>query len=438
MKPTTEPEINLFADELPSMDEITKLTRLVNSSESNQMAFYEQVEANMPKSGQTAYLATGIGLYILGRNSEAVEKLEKAKDCKEKFIYLAFALRRMGEFDKAIKNLQNSLNYEADKLSITLEKAATYRYAANFDAADKELKACANFKNVSAEYHYQLARLEEMQGFYEQAMDNYKTALELYPDHQRALFHLAYRCDLSGDEEAAIDYYKQIVSSSPVYVSALLNLAVLYEDAEQFDKAEQCVDAVLETHPNHQRAILFKKDIVSSKTMFYDEEKEKKKTRKSQILETPISDFELSVRSRNCLKRMKINTLGDLLKITEVELLSYKNFGETSLREIKVILESKGLILGMNLEDKQFSPAETSDQTASAAQDEGLMNKPADDLQLSVRARKCLLKLNIRTIGELTRRTDAELLGVKNFGVTSLNEIKKALTNLGLSLRKLE
>jgi len=438
MKPTTEPEINLFADELPSMDEITKLTRLVNSSESNQMAFYEQVEANMPKSGQTAYLATGIGLYILGRNSEAVEKLEKAKDCKEKFIYLAFALRRMGEFDKAIKNLQNSLNYEADKLSITLEKAATYRYAANFDAADKELKACANFKNVSAEYHYQLARLEEMQGFYEQAMDNYKTALELYPDHQRALFHLAYRCDLSGDEEAAIDYYKQIVSSSPVYVSALLNLAVLYEDAEQFDKAEQCVDAVLETHPNHQRAILFKKDIVSSKTMFYDEEKEKKKTRKSQILETPISDFELSVRSRNCLKRMKINTLGDLLKITEVELLSYKNFGETSLREIKVILESKGLILGMNLEDKQFSPAETSDQTASAAQDEGLMNKPADDLQLSVRARKCLLKLNIRTIGELTRRTDAELLGVKNFGVTSLNEIKKALTNLGLSLRKLD
>jgi DNA-directed RNA polymerase subunit alpha len=172
--------------------------------------------------------------------------------------------------------------------------------------------------------------------------------------------------------------------------------------------------------------------------MFYDEEKEKKKTRKSQILETPISDFELSVRSRNCLKRMKINTLGDLLKITEVELLSYKNFGETSLREIKAILESKGLILGMNLEDKQFSPAETSDQTASATQDEGLMNKPADDLQLSVRARKCLQKLNIRTIGELTRRTDAELLGVKNFGVTSLNEIKKALANLGLSLRKLD
>ena len=438
MKPTTEPEINLFANESPSMDEIKKLIRFVNSSESNQIVFCEQVEANMSKSGQKACLAAGIGLYILGRNSEAAKNLEKAKDCKEKFVYLAFALRRMGEFDEAIENLQESLNYEADTLSITLEKAVTYRYAANFNAATKELKACANFENVSAEYHYQLARLQEAQGLYEQAMDNYKTALELSPDHQRALFHLAYRCDLSGDEEAAIDYYKQIASSSQVYVSALLNLAVLYEDAGQFDKAEQCVDAVLETHPNHQRAILFKKDIESSKTMFYDEEKEKKRTRKSQILETPISDFELSVRSRNCLKRMNINTLGDLLNITEVELLSFKNFGETSLREIKIILESKGLLLGMTLEEKQFSAAEAVDRTAAAAQDEGLMNKAADDLQLSVRARKCLQKLNIRTIGELTHRTDAELLGCKNFGVTSLNEINKALGNLGLSLRNLD
>jgi len=66
------------------------------------------------------------------------------------------------------------------------------------------------------------------------------------------------------------------------------------------------------------------------------------------------------------------------------------------------------------------------------------MNKPVDDLQLSVRSRKCLQKLNLRTIGELTRTTDAELLGCKNFGVTSLNEIKRLLANMGLALRSLE
>jgi DNA-directed RNA polymerase subunit alpha len=171
--------------------------------------------------------------------------------------------------------------------------------------------------------------------------------------------------------------------------------------------------------------------------MFYDEEKEKKKTRKNQILETPMSDFELSVRSRNCLKKMKIETLGDLLSISEAELLSYKNFGETSLREIKSILDPKGLYIGMALEDKQHASVETADK-AVEDDENGLRSKSTDDLQLSVRARKCLQKLNIHTIGELIARTDAELLGVKNFGVTSLNEVKKALTDLGLSLRSLD
>ncbi|MBW7990999.1 MAG: tetratricopeptide repeat protein [Planctomycetes bacterium] len=323
-------------------------------------------------------------------------------------------------------------------MNISMEKTATYRHAGNFEAAAKELKTCKNFENVSAEYHYQFARLEEAQGLYEEAIDNYKKAVELSPDHQRALFHLAFRCDISGDETAAIDYYKQIASSSPVHVNALLNLAVLYEDNGQYDKAAKCVDMVLEIHPNHKRAILFSKDIESSKTMFYDEEKEKKQTRKSQILETPISDFELSVRSRNCLKKMKIETLGDLLNISEVELLSYKNFGETSLREIKTILEPKNLSLGMSLDEKQLPSAEMPDHAVIADENEGLRNKPIDDLQLSVRARKCVQKLNLRSIGELTHKTEAELLGCKNFGVTSLNEIKKALVSLGLSLRSLD
>jgi len=87
-------------------------------------------------------------------------------------------------------------------------------------------------------------------------------------------------------------------------------------------------------------------------------------------------------------------------------------------------------------ESQQVGTAETSD--SGATEGEGLLNKPMDDLQLSVRARKCLQNLNIRTLGDLTRRTEAELLGCKNFGVTSLNEIKKAIGNIGLSLRNLD
>lgn len=439
MESVAKSEIDLFADNLPSEEDIRALAESVNSSEKSRADFAEQLEANMSRTGQKASLALGIGLCILGRYEEAAAKIAKGKDCKEKLLYQAYALRRIGEYDKAIKSLQDSLGHGAEKLEIRLEKACTYRHAEDFGAAAKELKACENFQDASAEYHYQLGRLQEAQGLYEQAIDSYKAALELAPTHQRALFHLAFRCDLSGEEEAAIEYYKQIVSGSSAYVSALLNLAVLYEDSDRLDEATSCVDTVLESYPNHARAILFKRDIESSKTMFYDEEKEKKKTRKNQILETPISDFELSVRSRNCLKKMKIETLGDLLNITEAELLSYKNFGETSLREIKVILEPKGLTLGMALEEKSPALAEADDQVAQAdSEAEGLRHKSVDDLKLSVRARKCVQKLNIRTIGELISKTDAELLGCKNFGVTSLNEINKALGDLGLSLRSLD
>jgi DNA-directed RNA polymerase subunit alpha len=61
-----------------------------------------------------------------------------------------------------------------------------------------------------------------------------------------------------------------------------------------------------------------------------------------------------------------------------------------------------------------------------------------DDIELSVRSRKCLQRLNVRTVGELINKTEAELLGCKNFGVTSLNEVKQQLGELSLSLRSLE
>jgi len=429
---------DLFGEQTPNIEQIKKLSQQVHSSEADLKAFAEQVEQNLGKTGAKGCLASGIGLFILDRDKESVEKLQKGNDCVEKFMYLAFALRNFSRFDEAIKNLDASAKHGADALAVSLEKTATYRKAGNFEAANKELKACANFKNVSAEYHYQLGRLLEAQGAYEEAMENYKAAIELSPQHQAALFHLAYRCDVSGDEDAAIDYYRAVTLTSPTYISALLNLAVIYEDKSDFDKAAQCVEKVLACHPNHKRAILFLKDIESSKTMVYDEETEKKKTRKLQILETPLSDFELSVRSRNCLKKMNLNTLGDLLRTSEAELLAFKNFGETSLREIKVILDAKGLQLGMNLDEKIPHQELMDDKPEEEVNDSGLLNKPLADLQWSVRVKNAIQKLNMKTIGDLTRTTEAELLGCKNFGVTSLNEVKKMLANLGLSLKTLE
>jgi len=62
------------------------------------------------------------------------------------------------------------------------------------------------------------------------------------------------------------------------------------------------------------------------------------------------------------------------------------------------------------------------------------LNKSVDELELSVRSYNCLKNANIRTIGELVTKSEAEMLKTKNFGRKSLNEIKEILTSMNLSL----
>ena len=62
------------------------------------------------------------------------------------------------------------------------------------------------------------------------------------------------------------------------------------------------------------------------------------------------------------------------------------------------------------------------------------LNKSVDEMELSVRSYNCLKNANIRTIGELVQKTEAEMLKTKNFGRKSLNEIKEILGGMGLSL----
>ena len=64
-------------------------------------------------------------------------------------------------------------------------------------------------------------------------------------------------------------------------------------------------------------------------------------------LNQPISTMDLSVRASNCLESAKIHTVGDLVKMTEGDLLKVRSFGKTSLREVKRKLQDLGLSLGM-------------------------------------------------------------------------------------------
>jgi DNA-directed RNA polymerase subunit alpha len=80
-------------------------------------------------------------------------------------------------------------------------------------------------------------------------------------------------------------------------------------------------------------------------------EKQEEKPEFDPILLRPVDDLEFTVRSANCLKAEAIHYIGDLVQRTEVELLKTPNLGKKSLSEIKDILASRNLALGMRLDN---------------------------------------------------------------------------------------
>ena len=83
-----------------------------------------------------------------------------------------------------------------------------------------------------------------------------------------------------------------------------------------------------------------------------EEEEEDEDHEFIDMINKPITELELSVRSANCLEAANIKTIGDLIQKTEPQMLKYKNFGKKSLSEITNILTVMGLSLGMDIQDR--------------------------------------------------------------------------------------
>jgi len=376
----------------------------------------------------------GIVEYLLGRTSTAVEHLRGAGNNGLALYYLGRTLEARGEFTAAAEAFERAGRNGYDQTLATLQRAGCLRGAGQRDQATAIFKGIESQASKTAEYHYQLARSLADAGDTPGAARHYEQALDIDPHHAEALFHAAFLNDLYGNDDEAIQLYERCMGRAPVHVGAVFNLGTLYEDRGLYDRAARCFMRVLSIYPTHVRARLFLKDCNASREMFFDEEAERGRDRLTQLLNTPVTDFELSVRSRNCLRKMKIHTLGDLVRTTENELLNSQNFGETSLDEIKELLTTKGLRVGMLSEDPSanrygLEPEELSEKERTA------MAKPIADLNLSVRARKCTAKLGIDTIGDLIRHTADQLLEQKNFGVTSLTEVRAKLQEMGLKLQ---
>jgi DNA-directed RNA polymerase subunit alpha len=392
------------------------------------------IRAADPEPRGLAALKLGIGYFMLCQFRQALGVLTDATDNKDRRWFQAQCYKCLRQYDRAAEDLERARDRGWDELGIALELIEVRALAGDVEAAAKDLAKLQRKAEQTAQFWYLKGLLAEL-GDRDQVAEAYQRAREIDPNHPGATFRLAYYSDLHGDEETAVELYKRCCAQPPVHANALLNLAVLCEDAGDYVRAASYLKKVLACNPTHERARLFLKDVEAAQTMYYDEDQARRIARRNAVLDIPVTDFELSVRARNCLKKMNIRTLGDLVRTTESELLGYKNFGETSLKEIKDMLSAKGLHLGQALEEEaelEALPGAGGPHVAN----EGVLGTPVAQIDFSIRARKALETLRIETLGDLTAKTEAELLACKNFGQTSLNEVCQRLAEYGLRLRE--
>jgi DNA-directed RNA polymerase subunit alpha len=92
------------------------------------------------------------------------------------------------------------------------------------------------------------------------------------------------------------------------------------------------------------------------------------------------------------------------------------------------------LAIFITFEEEEEEEEETAQEQSGIEKLNENLFRSVDELELSVRSANCLKHANIKMIGDLVQKTEAEILATKNFGRKSLNEIKEILAEMGLSL----
>ena len=417
--------------------EIRQLTQAIASDYGQFTLLRDAVAELEVRDDQTPASAVRLGVcyYLLGRYQRAIETLSNADGGALAKFYLGKSNYALGNFKQAQDSYKaaKTAGYNGD--DCVLATTEVLRASGDPKAALLALDQLFGPVESTAEYLYQrAATIAVIGGNPGEVVALFERAVATQEIHVGAMFGLALENDRRGNDDLAFDLYQRAAGCFPTHVGVLLNLGLMYEDMARYDRAQQCYQRILDSHPSHSRARLYFKDAAASRDQFFDEDAQKKSDRLAQVLGIPVSDFELSVRSRNCLQKMGVRTLGDLTRTSEQELLASKNFGETSLIEIREMLNSKGLELGQFAQErtKEETPLELS---AMSPDEQAMLDRPISDLNLSVRARKAMVRLGLVTLGDLCRKTGDDLLECKNFGVTSLNEVRERLTAIGLKLR---
>ncbi len=160
----------------------------------------------------------------------------------------------------------------------------------------------------------------------------------------------------SKDADVTIGLLKLDASFSPIKTVTYSVEAARVENRTDLDKL--IVDLETDGTIDPERAIKYAGAILQNQlsiftnlTRVQEQKKEEEEVLIDPIMLRPVDELELTVRSANCLKAENANYIGDLVQKTEVELLRTPNLGKKSLNEIKEVLGSHGLSLGMELDN---------------------------------------------------------------------------------------
>ncbi len=412
---------SLVGAERPSLAQVRILRRVAEQDVEERKKLLALHQDGIPGVKDDQKVRTAILAYALGFFSDAEEALG---DAKEPFAQAMTGLiySELGDhaeakpcFTTAAKGLPEA---RAELVRTLLDAGST-------DDAEKALGKLAD----GPDKEFLNGRLNEMRGNTEAAINAYEAALEANPEHVEAAFKLGVLLDRIGDDDMAIEHFLVCADVTPHYVPGVINLGILYDERGESNAAIDCFRQVLAYNPRNRRAMMLLRDSRASRTMHYDEREEREREKMEKIMRTPVNDFELSVRSRNCLAKMNIFTLGDLLSITEQEMLSYKNFGETSLKEVKEMLAMRGLRLGMNREG---------DERLLSKADQKVLGEAIEKLELTPKAQQVLESLGVSRLGDLVQYSDLDLYKVPSSGQSIVQEISTALGAFGTGLRKPE
>ncbi len=411
--------------------EIAKINRCIASKYANFRIFRDAVndlESREDEQSPAGMVRLGVFLYLLGKYRRSLNVLQHGDGGALAHFYMAKAQFALKNYDEAEKEFicARQAGYCAD--DCVLGVVEVKRTAGKVQEALDLLNDLSGSVQQTAEYLYQRGITALASGGTSDEVGNwFSRAVDTDPMHPGALFGLAMENDRRGNDDEALELYKRAAAQFPSHVGSLINLGLMYEDRDENQLAVQCYERVLDAYPENEYARLYLKDAQASNLTTEDVVPHNPTT---QILRTPVADFELSARARNCLTAMGIQTLGDLCSYSEAELLSSKNFGETSLDEIKQMLSSRNLQLGQT----SSKPQQQELPEVDGSIDVETLNKPISAMELSVRARKCMSRSGIMTLGDLIRKTADELLQYKNLGVTSLTEVREKLEAYGLHL----